>query len=63
MSKKIITKNIVQREEKAQKYLNSSIKELDTKAMYKTFHPETAEIKFFSSTHRDFLKINPIVIR
>ena len=41
--------------------LNDTINQLDRIAIYRTFHPQTMNFTFFSSTHGTFSKIDHIL--
>jgi hypothetical protein len=57
MSKKEMSKNPQTHKNRNILDLNSSIDQLDLVAIYRIFHPEAAEIKIFSSTHKAFVRI------
>jgi len=46
---------------KERQTLNDTIDQLDLIDIYRTFHPETMNFTFFSSTHRTFSRVDQIL--
>ena len=46
---------------KERQTLNATIHQLDLIDIYRTFHPKTMNFTFFSSTHRNFSRIDHIL--
>ena len=57
-----IDRSTKQKINKETQTLNDTMDQLDLIDIYRTFHPKTMEIAFFSSAHRTLSRINHILV-